>query len=94
MPKEESNIIIYNSVDGRASVVLYARDGSVWMNQNQLAELFDTSIPNISMHIANVLSDGELEQDSVIKNYLTTAADGKQYNVTFYSLDILSAMYG
>ncbi|MBR1928867.1 MAG: virulence RhuM family protein [Paludibacteraceae bacterium] len=92
MPKEESNIIIYNSVDGRASVVLYARDGSVWMNQNQLAELFDTSIPNISMHIANVLSDGELEQDSVIKNYLTTAADGKQYNVTFYSLDMILAI--
>ena len=87
MPKEESNIIIYNSIDRRASVVLYARDGSVWMNQNQLAELFDTSIPNISMHIANVLLDGELKQDSVIKNYLTTAADGKQYNVTFYSLE-------
>ena len=92
MPKEESNIIIYNSVDGRASVVLYARDGSVWMNQNQLAELFDTSIPNISMHIANVLLDGELKQDSVIKNYLTTAADGKQYNVTFYSLDMILAI--
>lgn len=92
MPKEESNIIIYNSIDGRASVVLYARDGSVWMNQNQLAELFDTSIPNISMHIANVLLDGELKQDSVIKNYLTTAADGKQYNVTFYSLDMILAI--
>ncbi|MBQ7698504.1 MAG: virulence RhuM family protein [Paludibacteraceae bacterium] len=92
MPKEESSIIIYNSVDGRASVVLYARDGSVWMNQNQLAELFDTSIPNISMHIANVLLDGELKQDSVIKNYLTTAADGKQYNVTFYSLDMILAI--
>ena len=77
MPKEESNIIIYNSVDGRASVVLYARDGSVWMNQNQLAELFDTSVPNISMHITNVLLDGELQQNSVVKNYLTTAADGK-----------------
>ena len=92
MPKEESNIIIYNSIDGRASVVLYARDGSVWMNQNQLAELFDTSIPNISMHIANVLLDGELKQDSVIKNYLTTAADGKQYNLTFYSLDMILAI--
>lgn len=73
MPNNESNIIIYNTIDGKASVVLYARDGSVWMNQNQLAELFDTSVPNISMHITNILNEGELDKDSVIKNYLTTA---------------------
>ena len=78
MNTNESNLIIYNTVDGRASVVLYARDGSVWMNQNQLAELFDTSKPNISMHISNILKENELQLDSVVKNYLTTAADGKQ----------------
>jgi hypothetical protein len=50
------------------------------MNQNQLAELFATSVPNISMHISNILEDGELEQHSVIKDYLTTAADNKEYN--------------
>ena len=75
MNTNESNLIIYNTVDGRASVVLYARDGSVWMNQNQLAELFDTSKPNISMHISNILKENELQLDSVVKNYLTTAAD-------------------
>ena len=80
MNTNESNLIIYNTVDGRASVVLYARDGSVWMNQNQLAELFDTSKPNISMHISNILKENELQLDSVVKNYLTTAADGKQYD--------------
>jgi len=85
MENNESNIIIYNTIDGRASVVLYARDGSVWMNQNQLAELFDTSVPNVCMHIANVLKEGELQRNSVIKNYLTTAADGKNYEVTFYA---------
>ncbi len=53
------------------------------MNQNQLAELFATSAPNISMHISNVLKDGELEQDSVVKDYFTTAAEGKEYKVTF-----------
>jgi hypothetical protein len=47
-------------------------------------ELFDTSIPNISMHISNILKEGELEENSVIKDYLTTASDGKKYNVTFY----------
>ena len=75
MNTNESSLIIYNTVDGRASVVLYARDGSVWMNQNQLAELFDTSKPNISMHISNILKENKLQLDSVVKNYLTTAAD-------------------
>ena len=81
MNNNESNIIIYNTIDGKTSVVLYARDGSVWMNQNQLAELLDTSVPNVCMHIANVLKEGELHGNSVIKNYLTTAADGKNYEV-------------
>ena len=93
----ESNIIIYNTLDGKASVTLYAKDGSVWMNQTQLAELFDTSVPNISMHTSNILKEKELDADSVIKFYLTTASDGKQYNVAFYSLDMMeehvSAIY-
>ena len=88
MPNE-SNIIIYNTLDGKASVTLYAKDGSVSMNQTQLAELFDTSVPNISMHTSNILKEKELDADSVIKFYLTTASDGKQYNVAFYSLDMI-----
>ena len=89
---EQNNIIIYNTDDGKAKVVLYAKDGNIWMNQNQLAELFDTSIPNISMHISNILKEGELRQNSVVKEYLTTASDGKDYNVTFYSLDMILAI--
>lgn len=89
---EQSNIIIYNTDDGKVKVVLYAKDGNIWMNQNQMAELFATSIPNISMHISNILKEGELQQDSVIKEYLTTAADGKNYNVTFYSLEMILAI--
>lgn len=85
----EKDIIIYNTPDGKARVVLYARDGNVWMNQNQIAELFATSVPNISMHISNILKECELQQDSVIKNYLTTAPDGKQYDITFYSLEMI-----
>jgi hypothetical protein len=72
-----SDIIIYNTKDGKARVALFAKDGDVWMNQNQLAELFATSVPNISMHIANILKENELNKNSVIKDYLTTAADGK-----------------
>jgi len=62
------------------------------LNQNQLADLFDTSVPNISMHISNILKDNELSPNSVIKNYLTTACDGKNYEVTFYSLDMILAI--
>lgn len=92
MGNNKQNIIIYKTADGKASVALYAKDGNIWMNQNQLAELFATSVPNISMHISNILKDGELEKNSVIKDYLTTAADGKEYNVTFYSLDMTLAI--
>ena len=77
---EQQNIIIYRTADGRASVALYAQDGKIWLNQQQMAELFATSKPNISMHIANILKEKELYRDSVVKEFLTTAADGKNYN--------------
>lgn len=89
---EKDNIIIYNTEDGKAKVILYAKDGNIWMSQNQLAELFATSVSNISMHISNILKDNELQENSVVKNYLTTATDGKKYNVTFYSLDMILAI--
>jgi hypothetical protein len=89
---KEQNIIIYYTSDGKTSVSLFAKDGNIWMNQNQLAELFDTSKPNISMHISNILKEGELGINSVVKDYLTTAADGKKYNVTFYSLAMILAI--
>lgn len=82
--QSKKNIIIYNTIDGKASVSLYAKDGKIWMNQSQLAELFDTSKQNIGQHISSILKDNELNENSVVKNYLTTAADGKEYNVTFY----------
>jgi hypothetical protein len=57
------------------------KDGTIWMNQNQLAELFATSIPNISMHIAKILKDIQLHTNSVVKYYFTTAADGN-FNIS------------
>lgn len=89
---DPKNIIIYNTPNGKASVSLYAKDGMVWMNQNQIAELFDTSVPNISLHISNILKEKELNTDSVIKEYLTTASDGKKYKVIFYSLEMILAI--
>ena len=87
-----SDIIIYNTQDGKASIALMTKDGTVWMNQIQLAKLFATSVPNISMHISNILKDKELEAISVIKYYLTTASDGKDYEVAFYNLDMILAI--
>lgn len=86
------DLIIYNTPDGRSSVALYAKDGNVWLNQAQIAELFATSKPNISLHITNILKDNELDKNSVIKNYLTTASDGKEYNVEYYSLQMIIAI--
>ncbi|MBU2646982.1 virulence RhuM family protein [bacterium] len=89
MIEENKNIVIYNTADGKAAVSLYSRDGMVWLNQNQIADLFDTSKQNIGQHIANILKEGELGEDSVVKNFITTAADGKKYNVIYYSLEMI-----
>ncbi len=76
---EQQNIIIYRTADGRASVALFAKDGKIWLNQQQMAELFATSKQSISHHIVNILKEKELNELSVVKQYLTTAADGKNY---------------
>jgi len=83
MEDNQQNIIIYNTKDGKASVFLHAEDCMVRMNQNQIVQLFDTSKQNIGQHISNVLKEEELEKISVVKNYFTTASDGKDYNVSF-----------
>lgn len=88
----EQNIIIYKTDDGKVKIALYTKDGSIWLNQNQLANLFDTSKQSISYHIINILEDNELDKNSVVKNYLTTASDGKRYEVTFYSLEMILAI--
>lgn len=89
---DKQNIIIYRTADGRASVALYAKDGKIWLNQQQMAELFATSKQSISHHIINILKDNELDKESVVKEFLTTAADGKNYNVVFYSLEMIIAV--
>ena len=92
MSNDQPNIIIYRTADGKSSVALFAKDGKIWLSQQQMAELFATSKPNISMHIANILKEKELNEISVVKKFLTTAADGKNYNVVFYSLEMIIAV--
>lgn len=89
---DKQDIIMYQTSDGQISVALYANDGNVWLSQNQLSELFATSKQNISLHIDNILKDKELTGNSVVKDYLTTAADGKQYKVQHYALPMILAV--
>lgn len=90
--EEQNDIIIYHSKDGKVNVALMTRDGNVWLSQQQMATLFATSVPNVSMHIAKILKEEELDENSVIKYFLTTAADGKSYEVAFYSLQMIIAV--
>ena len=92
MDKEQHDIIIYSTPDGKTSVSLMTRDGKVWLNQLQISDLFGTSVQNVSYHIINILKDKELDENSVIKDYLITASDGKKYNVIYYSLEMILAI--
>ena len=88
----EGELILYSTEDGAATTGLRAIDGTVWLTQLEMAELFDTSKQNVSLHINNILSEGELAAESVVKESLTTAADGKAYRTKVYNLDAILAV--
>lgn len=89
-----SELIIYQSDDGGTRIETRLEDETVWLTQAQLAELFGTTKQNIGQHFKRIFEEGELSEDSVVKNFFTTAADGKNYNTAFYSLDaIISVGY-
>mgnify|MGYP000646541385 CR=1 FL=1 len=75
-----SEIIIFKTQDGKTDISVKVEDGTVWLTQGQMVELFNTTKQNISLHIKNIFDEGEQDKDSVVKEYLTTAADGKNYN--------------
>ncbi|MFT6599461.1 MAG: hypothetical protein ACJATD_000292 [Alloalcanivorax sp.] len=85
-------LILYRSDDGRAEIQLRAEGETVWLTQMEMAELFDTSKQNVSLHIRNILNEKELSEGSVVKESLTTAADGKSYRVKWYSLPMILAV--
>jgi hypothetical protein len=84
-----SDILIYQSGDGQTKVDVRIDGETVWLSQAQMVDLFQTSKQNISLHIQNVFKEGELEENSVVKEYLTTAADKKTYKTKFYNLDVI-----
>jgi len=82
-----SQMLIYQAEDGQTKIEVQLQDETVWLTQKQMAELFQTSKQNIGQHLKNIFEEGELEESSVVKKFFTTAADGKRYQTSFYSLD-------
>lgn len=92
MGNNKSEIIIYQSEDGLTHIDVRMEDETVWLTQAQLVELYQTSKANISEHIKHIFEDGELDEDSVVRNFRTTAADGKSYNTKYYNLDMIISL--
>ncbi len=86
------SIVLYRTEDGRSRVLVRLVDESIWLQQSAIAELYGSTKQNISLHIRNILAEGELDANAVVKNYLTTATDGKSYNVRHYNLDMVIAI--
>lgn len=84
-----SELIIYRSEDGQTKIETRLEDETVWLTQLQLADLFQKAKSTINEHISNIFSEGELDEQSVIRKFRTTAADGKTYDTTHYNLDVI-----
>lgn len=90
----QSDLILYRTEDGQTRIEVRLADETVWMTQAAMAELYKGTKQNISLHLKNIFADGELQEDRVVKDYLTTAADGKKYRTKFYNLEtIISVGY-
>jgi len=89
---EKHEIIIYKSADGLVKIDVRMEGETLWLTQTQMADLFQTTKQNVSLHIGNIFKEGELDADSVVKDYLTTAADGKNYRTKYYNLDVIIAV--
>ncbi|MDD5144301.1 virulence RhuM family protein [Methanoregula sp.] len=91
-PLPQSQILFYQSEDGKSRIEVRLDEGTVWLSQALIAELYQTTKQNISLHIRNILDERELDENSVVKDYLTTAADGKNYRTLYYNLDMILAI--
>ena len=87
-----SEIIIYQTEDGSTKIDVKFEEETVWLTQAQLCELYQTSKSNISEHIKHIFEEGELEEVSVVRKFRTTGADGKNYNITHYNLDMIISL--
>ena len=88
----KGELVLYQTEDGLSEVQLRAIDGTVWLTQAEMAELFDSTKQNVSLHLKNIFEENELSKDSVVKDFLTTASDGKDYDTLCYNLDAVLAV--
>ncbi len=88
----ESEILIYTNEDGSTNIEVKLEDETVWLTQQQLVDLYQSSKSNVSEHIKHIFEEGELEENSVVRKFRTTAADGKTYTVKHYNLDMIISL--
>ena len=86
------NIILFKTDDGQIKLDVKFEDETVWLTQAQMVELYQSSKANVSEHIKHIFADGELSENSVVRKFRTTAADGKNYKTTFYNLDMIISL--
>ena len=89
---EENKVIIYTANDGKTKIDVKLEEETLWLTQAQMCELYQTSKSNVSEHIKHIFEEGELNEDSVVRKFRTTAADGKEYLVSHYNLDMIIAL--
>ena len=90
--EEHGNIIIYKDKNGNDNIEVKMQNNTVWLNQEQLVKLYNSSKSNISEHIKHIFEDGELEESSTVRNFRTVASNGKTYNMMYYNLDMIIAV--
>ena len=88
----ENKVIIYTANDGKTRIDVKLEEETLWLTQAQMCELYQTSKSNVSEHIKHIFGEGELNKESVVRNFRTTAADGKEYLVSHYNLDMVIAL--
>lgn len=89
---DSNKVIIYTASDGQTKIDVKLEDETLWLTQAQMCELYQTSKSNVSEHIKHIIEEGELQEDSVVRKFRTTAVDGKSYLTTFYNLDMIIAL--
>ena len=89
---ENSNIIIYQSENGKTHVEVKLEENTVWLTQQKMCDLYQTTKSNVREHIKHIFEDGELNENSVVRKFRTTASDGKSYNVAYYNLDMILSL--
>jgi hypothetical protein len=86
---QQPNIVIYTTDDGQARLQVKIEEETVWLTQDQMSELFDKGLSTIAEHIRNAFKEGELDENSVCREFRRTGSDGKDYDVKHYNLDVI-----